>query len=158
MPDIVARSRILVAGRSIRAAASTAAVAGWTFAAGIAAVSHIALAQSDPALDAKVTAFVDAFTQSAGVPLDPGADVVTELVDLNGDGMVEALVTLNSPSWCGSRGCSSFVLDLSGPSASSLGEFIAIEFGPLDSLTGSWRDISVNGHRQVYQGGQYGRP
>ncbi len=157
MSRIVARACFERARRSIPIVADRITAVGPALAAGV-VMSQIALAQGDPALDAKVTAFVNAFTASAGVPLDPGGNVVTQFVDLNGDGTAEALVTLDSPSWCGSRGCSSFVLDLRGTSAVSLGDYTAIDFQPLDSQTGQWRDISVNGHRQVFRGGQYGPP
>lgn len=145
-------------GRSVGSVACTFALAIGAVSAGVSGMPQTGWAGDDSVRDARITAFVDAFTASAGVPLDPGGSVITQFVDLNGDGAAEALVTLDSPAWCGARGCSSFVLDLRGTSAVSLGAYTAIEFRPLDSRTGQWRDIAVNGHRQVFQGGHYGPP
>ena len=65
------------------------------------------------------------------------------LVDLNGDGIPEALARIESPGSCGTRGCTAYVLDLSGPSARSIGDFIAHRLEVLPTKTGAWRDVSV---------------
>ena len=79
-----------------------------------------------------------------------------KLVDLNGDGIPEGLAVVNSQMECGSHGCAAYVLDLSGPTARSIGDFIAFDVVPLKSKTGPWLDISINGHRQKFHAGKYG--
>src|ERR1700746_2238249 len=51
--------------------------------------------------------------------------VFLDLVDLNGDGIPEALARVESREDCGSRGCTAYVLDLTGPTARSIGDFTA---------------------------------
>ena len=81
--------------------------------------------------------------------------VFLDLVDLNGDGIPEALTRIESPYSCGTRGCTAYVLDLSGPTARSIGDFIAHSLTVLPTKTGAWRDVSVNGFKQVFQAGKY---
>src|SRR5579863_9414328 len=69
--------------------------------------------------------------------------VFLDLVDLNGDGIPEALARIESPYSCGSHGCTAYVLDLSGPTARSIGDFIAFRLKVLTTKTGAWRDVSV---------------
>lgn len=102
---------------------------------------------NDSALRAKVTQFIKA---------EENAQVSTRFVDLNADGTPEALVIVRTPDGCGSRGCEAYVLDLRGPAARSIGDFIAHKLEALSSRTGGWRDISVNGHRIRFRGGRYG--
>jgi hypothetical protein len=70
-----------------------------------------------------------------------------QFVDLNGDGTAEALVISGDSQDCGSHGCAAFVLDLRGPAAKDIGDFIAFDLQPLSSRTRGWRDISVIGSR-----------
>jgi hypothetical protein len=81
--------------------------------------------------------------------------VSLNLVDLNGDGIPEALARIESPYSCGTRGCTAYVLDLSGPTARSIGDFIAHSLTVLPTKTGAWRDVSVNGFKQVFLAGKY---
>ena len=87
-------------------------------------------------------------------------EATTKFVDLNGDGTPEALVIFADPNDCGTHGCSAFVLDLSGPAAKDIGDFIAFDLQPLSSKTRGWRDISVigsrNGTRVRFNGQVYG--
>ena len=81
--------------------------------------------------------------------------VFLNLVDLNGDGIPEALARMESPDSCGTRGCPAYVLDLGGPTARSIGDFTAHSLTVLPTKTGAWRDVSVNGFKQVFQAGKY---
>jgi hypothetical protein len=81
--------------------------------------------------------------------------VFLDLVDLNGDGIPEALARIESQYSCGSHGCAAYVLDLSGPAARSIGDFIAFSLKALPTKTGAWRDISLDGKKQVFQAGKY---
>jgi hypothetical protein len=81
--------------------------------------------------------------------------VFLDLVDLNGDGIPEALARIESPYSCGTRGCTAYVLDLSGSAARSIGDFTAHSLKVLPTKTGEWRDVSVNGIKQAFQAGKY---
>jgi len=81
--------------------------------------------------------------------------VFLDLVDLNGDGIPEALARIESQYSCGSHGCAAYVLDLSGPAARSIGDFIAFSLKVLPTKTGAWRDVSLDGTKQVFQAGKY---
>lgn len=108
---------------------------------------------ANPNYRAKVMAFFQpdiADAQSSGSK----PKISIELVDLNGDGIPEAIVDTNFS--CGAHGCYAYVLDLKGPKARSIGEYIGVaEIKELPTKTGSWHDISVNGYKQVYRAGQY---
>jgi hypothetical protein len=75
----------------------------------------------------------------------PGKETV-HFVDLNGDGVPEALVIRDGdPQDCGTHGCTANVLDLRGPAAKDIGDFIAFDLQPLSGRTRGWRDISMFG-------------
>lgn len=116
---------------------------------------------SEPAADAlrdKAMAFVAAFVESAGLPLDENDTVTIDLVELNGAAPREAFVIVKGRKWCGSRGCSAFVLDLSGRQPESIGDFIAVELEAQRGRTNGWRDIAINKSRRVYRDGTYRLP
>src|SRR3954454_23504790 len=103
---------------------------------------------------AKAMAFLaDDIADARGSGSNPKVSLT--LVDLNGDGIPEALTRIESPGSCGTRGCTACVLDLSGPSARSIGDFIAHSLEPLPTKTGAWRDVSVNGFKQAFHAGKY---
>jgi hypothetical protein len=79
----------------------------------------------------------------AGLPVK----ATVHFVDLNGDGVPEALVIRDDDPQedCGTHGCTAWVLDLRGPAAKEIGSFIAWGLQPLSSQTRGWRDISVIG-------------
>lgn len=82
-----------------------------------------------------------------GDPIFQEKTASVRFVDLNGDGTPEALVVFSGPQDCGSRGCNANVLDLRGPAAKDIGDFIAWDLQPLPSRTRGWRDISLTGSR-----------
>jgi hypothetical protein len=81
--------------------------------------------------------------------------VFLNLVDLNGDGIPEALARIESPYSCGTMGCTAYVLDLSGTTARSIGDFTAHTLTVLPTKTGPWRDLSLDGTKLVFQAGKY---
>ncbi len=94
--------------------------------------------------------------QSYIAPFDaPNEDVQvrTEWADLNGDGAQDALVYLESDSWCGSGGCTVLVFEAIPDSleAAELGAFrpaaeISLMHGPVvvaDTQTEGWKDLLV---------------
>lgn len=86
---------------------------------------------------------------------DENPKVTLDLVDLNGDGIPEALARIETPSECGTRGCTAYVLDLSGPTALSIGDFIAQSLKVLPTKTGVWRDVALNGIKMSFHAGRY---
>lgn len=130
-----------------------AALAAMGLTAGVSAVR----AENEAALRAKVTRYIAEFERGTGLKGAPKPDAAIDLVDLNGDGTPEALVVLKGGTYCGARGCTAFVLDLRGPKARSIGDFIAAELRALPTKTGGWRDIDLNGYRMVYRSGKYTR-
>ena len=103
---------------------------------------------------AKAMAFL---TQDGADAKDSGSNrkVFLDLVDLNGDGIPEALARIESSEDCGSRGCTAYILDLKGPNARSIGDFTAHTLAPLSSKTGPWTDVSLNGVKMVFRAGKY---
>jgi len=75
--------------------------------------------------------------------------VYLDLVDLNGDGIPEALARVESPEDCGTRGCTAYVLDLSRPAARSIGDFIAWSLKVLPTKTGAWQASACNAWRSA---------
>ena len=136
-------------------AALTTAVAGLLSAPGGLAAQR----GSETVLRAKITQHLEQIEKEAGLPLNK-TEVSIQLVDLNGDGTPEALGIVRDSTWCGSGGCTAFALDLSGPVARSIGEFLAVKLEALSSRTNGWRDISQHsrgvGRRLHFRGGQYG--
>lgn len=89
-------------------------------------------------------------------PFDAPADDVqmrTEWADLTGDGVEDALVYLDSPSWCGSGGCTVLVFEAITGEAdiAELGAFrpaaeISLMHGPVtvaETSTEGWADLIV---------------
>lgn len=123
--------------------------------AGAPGTAQTAGTADEAALRAKVMAFAQGHAAGAGLPLGGDADMAIEFVDLNEDGTPEGLVILKGMNWCGMRGCAAFVLDLSGPQARSIGDFIGTALTPLPDRTGQWRDIALDGRRVRFQGDAY---
>src|SRR3974390_2569725 len=70
---------------------------------------------------------------------------VAEFVDLDGDGIEEAVVYLSGPRWCGSGGCRVWVLTRSGSSWRLVTE-VGISRPPVRRLNTSshgWRSLTV---------------
>ena len=155
-------SHALLARLDAAAADSQAGTASQTQAVpastGQASNSHVLAAAAPDDLRAKAMAFIQSSASSARTPLEPSDEVTIELVELNGQPPREAFAIVKGFNWCGSRGCSAQVLDLSGPQAVSIGDFIASRLEVLPGTTGGWQDIAVNGHRQIYHDGKYRRP
>jgi hypothetical protein len=111
---------------------------------------------SDAAIQrAKVARFVN--RDMAAANLSAPRDLKTELefVDLDGDGVDEALLILRSQQTCGSRGCTAYVLDLHRAEARNIGDFTAEVLKALPTRTNGWRDLSLNGQRMTFRNGRY---
>lgn len=78
------------------------------------------------------------------------SDYKSALTDLNNDGAEEIILYATDQSWCGSGGCTLFILAHEGETfrVVSKTSITKLPIRLLDSSTGGWRDISV-----VVQGG-----
>ena len=117
-------------------------------------VCHGAACAAEDAYRAKAMAFM--LADSGG--LITKSDVEVKLVDLNGDGVPEAIVTDNGPTSCGSHGCSISILDLTGPKARSMADLLGARVNILPTKTGGWKDVSlvsVQTTKLVHRGNMY---
>jgi hypothetical protein len=73
-------------------------------------------------------------------------------VDLDGDGKPEAIVRLDHPAFCGSRGCAIDVVRFEADGIIVLGAFIAHEAAPRHEAIGQQRHIVVDGHVWTIRG------
>lgn len=95
---------------------------------------------------------VHAYVEPFGAPSDD-LQLRMDWADLNGDGVDDALVYLDSPSWCGSGGCTVLVFEaITGEmDIAELGAFrpaaeISLMHGPVTVATTShegWADLIV---------------
>lgn len=95
---------------------------------------------------------VHAYTAPFGAAAED-LQVQTEWADVSGDGVDDALVYLNSPSWCGSGGCTVLVFEAITDSVdvAELGAFrpaaeISMMHGPMvvaETAHGGWKDLIV---------------
>ena len=76
-------------------------------------------------------------------------------LDLNGDGQQDAIVLVDHPVYCGSRGCAVHVFVGEGSALRRVGDILASEVTPAPTTTAGWRDLSVNGRRWHMAQGQY---
>ena len=109
-------------------------------------------ATGEPSQAARLMSAVQAYVAPLDAP-DEDVQIRTEWVDLNGDGAQDALVYLESESWCGSGGCTVLVFEAIPDSleAAELGAFrpaaeISLMHGPVvvaDTATEGWKDLLV---------------
>ena len=66
-------------------------------------------------------------------------------IDLNGDGIVEAVVYLYGPDWCGTAGCTTLVLRRAGTSYRVLGQIPATSppIGAMNEKAHGWRTLTA---------------
>lgn len=111
--------------------------------------SSISLHKTDKQVDEKteknLTEALNSYLQELGVNLETGQTYKTEYIDLNNDGIKDALVLMNTPDWCGTGGCSLFVFQggeekFQFVSQSSL---INQPFTISETQTNGWRDLVV---------------
>lgn len=107
-------------------------------------------------------ALAEAVERYAG-PLDPewdGAGWRVGWTDLNGDGLLDALVYLDGPAWCGSGGCTVLVMEAIGEEdAEELGAFrpaaeISLMHGPVTvapTAVDGWHDLVVEDGQGVWR-------
>ena len=101
--------------------------------------------QVDEKIENNLTAAVNSYLGELGVNLDTQQTYKTEYIDLNNDGIKDALVLMSTPDWCGTGGCSLFVFQggeekFEFLSSSSL---IHQPFTISENQTNGWRDLVV---------------
>ena len=112
-------------------------------------------AQIDPALRRQVEAALRRDLEDARAMNGQAARLQMQSVDLNGDGRSDAIVLMDHPFSCGSRGCAVHVFVAEGAGLRRVGDILANEVKPATTSTAGWRDLSVNGRRWTMQNGQY---
>lgn len=75
-------------------------------------------------------------------------------VDLDGDGTPEAIVRLDHPAFCGSRGCAIDVVRFDGDSVVVLGSYVAYQVGACHDAIAQSRCVVVHGSARRPQGDQ----
>ncbi len=75
-------------------------------------------------------------------------------VDLDGDGKPEAIVRLDHPVFCGSRGCAIDVVRFEGGRIVILGAFVAYEVAPCHDAITQPTCVVVNGRVWTLRGNQ----
>ena len=109
-------------------------------------------AQTVPPLG-EMRAKVDAFVRRAYPAVDPARTHV-EYADINSDGEPEAFVIIRDRASCGEDGCA-LVLELGEPAAREIATFAGGELHALQTKSGSWRDIMLDGRRLRWRNGAY---
>jgi hypothetical protein len=111
--------------------------------------------QVDPALRRQVETALRRDMEDARSMNGQAARLQVQSVDLNGDGRADAIVLMDHPFSCGSRGCAVHVFVSEGSGLRRVGDILANEVKPATTSTAGWRDLSVNGRRWIMQNGQY---
>ncbi len=106
---------------------------------------------------AKVLRFIQGWLRAQNAPEENMRHYPLELqfVDLDGDGISEALVIVRDDVQCTAGVCPAFVLDLREANARSLGDFRAHGLKALPTSTNGWRDLSAGEKRVTFRDGRY---
>jgi hypothetical protein len=88
---------------------------------------------------------IDEFMKTEDVPTDMTQDVLSEFIDLNGDGDQDAIVVLTGSYWCGTGGCTMLVFQggSGGFELVSRSSLIRPPITVSDTQTNGWRDLIV---------------
>ena len=107
--------------------------------------------QVDPALRRQVETALRRDMEDARSMNGQAARLQVQSVDLNGDGRADAIVLMDHPFSCGSRGCAVHVFVTEGSGLRRVGDILANEVKPATTSTAGWRDLSVNGRRWIWR-------
>lgn len=111
-----------------------------------------ATAQEIPSVT-EMRAKAEAFVKRAYPAFEPTRARV-EYADLNGDGLPEAFVIVRDARSCGEDGCA-LVLDIAAETAREIAAFAGGDLRALQTKSGGWRDISLDGRRLRWRNGSY---
>ncbi len=111
-----------------------------------------AAAQEIPSV-AEMRAKAAAFVKRAYPAFEPTLARV-EYADLNGDGLPEAFVIVRDAKSCGEDGCA-LVLDITAETTREIAAFAGNDLRALQTKSGGWRDISLDGRRLRWRNGSY---
>jgi hypothetical protein len=95
--------------------------------------------------DAHLRRFLQKYLADPQSGPDKATRISSALVDLNGDGTMEAIVYVTGGGWCGSGGCRLLVLEPHGSSYRVIAH-MTIVWPPIrvfDNETKGWRDLGV---------------
>lgn len=96
---------------------------------------------------------VETFVKRAYPTFEPTKARV-EYADINGDGLPEAFVIIRDVKSCGEDGCA-LVLDITAETTRELAALAGSDLRALQTKTGGWRDISLDGRRLRWRNGTY---
>ena len=101
--------------------------------------------QVDEKIENNLTVAVNSYLEELGVNLDTEQTYKTEYIDLNNDGIKDALILMNTPDWCGTGGCSLFVFQGGEEKFEFLSSSSLIQqpFTISENQTNGWRNLIV---------------
>lgn len=116
------------------------------------AVPSLAAGQDIPAVG-EMRSKAEAFVKRAYPAVEP-AKARVEYADINGDGLPEAFVIIRDAKSCGEDGCA-LVLDITAETTREIAALAGNDLRALQTKTGGWRDISLDGRRLRWRNGSY---
>lgn len=101
--------------------------------------------QVDEKIQNNLTEALNSYLQELGVKSETEPTYKTEYIDLNNDGIKDALVLMDTPDWCGSGGCSLFIFQGGENKFEFLSSASLIQnpFTVSETQTNGWRDLVV---------------
>ena len=104
-----------------------------------------ATAQAPSAREESLTKFLQNYEGNPASANEMTTRYSVAFVDLNDDGITEALVYLSGPEWCGSGGCSLLILRSDGPSWKVITQTTVTQLPirVLSAKANGWHDVTV---------------
>lgn len=103
---------------------------------------------------AQMRAKVDAFVGKSYPLIGEDRRIHVSYADVNSDGSPEALVIVTDPKACGADPCA-LILDVNDDSAREIATLAGTDLRALQTKTGKWRDVMLDGKRLRWQDGTY---
>ena len=102
--------------------------------------------QVDEQTQQNLTDAVNSYLQELGANVETEPTYKTEYIDLNDDGIKDALVLMNTPDWCGTGGCSLFIFQGTENNFEFLSSASLIQqpFTVSKTKNNGWRDLIVD--------------
>jgi uncharacterized protein len=101
---------------------------------------------ANQSVDLALRKAIDSYIENAGIPTDASQSFLSESIDLNDDGVLDALVLLTGSNWCGTGGCTMVVFQGIGNEFRLVSSSSIIQT-PLivsETRTNGWRDLIVD--------------
>jgi len=103
---------------------------------------------------AEMRAKVEAFVGKSYPLVGQDRRIHVEYADINSDGSPEAFVIVTDPKACGEGPCA-LILDVTDERAQEVATLVGTELRALQTKTGKWRDVMLDGKRLRWQDGTY---